>query len=133
MNIVNSDPDAARALREQRIRHLYALSDAWEADRLTEVLAVGVRFRFGNAPATDGIEPIRQLTRATRTIIARIEHRVSRVINGESGYATAEIDMLYVRNDGRRLEVPAAVVFHFDSEQMIDEYRIYMDGGDFFA
>jgi hypothetical protein len=119
--------------REQRLRELYATSDAWQADRLGEFLAADVAFRFGNAPPARGVAAIQALSGQMRLLLAGIEHDVLRIVHGQGDYATVEVEMRYTRRDGAELNVPSAVVFHFGPDELVDEYRIAIDTGDFFA
>jgi hypothetical protein len=126
-------PPEIRRAREQLLLEMYDASDRWEAERYPEFIAADVAFRFGNAEPARGRDAIQATMRQMQGIVRLIRHEVRDLVHGLGDHVTAAIDMHYERNDGAILEVPALVLFHFNGEGLVDEYRISMDAGDFFS
>ena len=112
----------------ERIRQFYRIADGGDYEALVEFLTPDVEFRFGNTPALHSAAEIPAKGKMMGEVLARIEHTVGDVITGPDGrQAAVELDVRYTRHDGAVFGIPAAAVFRFTADGLIDRYRVYID------
>lgn len=110
---------------DEWIRALFRCVDAKDGGGWLEFLAPDACFRFGNAPAVEGREAIREAVTAFFESISELRHDVL-----ESWcHPDAVIcrgDVTYTRLDGSSLTVPFANVLRLRGDRIRD-YLVYAD------
>ena len=110
---------------DEWIRELFRCVDARDGGAWLEFLADDACFRFGNAPAVEGRDAIREAVTAFFASISGLRHDVL-----ESWcYPDAIIcrgDVTYTRLDGSSLTVPFANVLRLRGD-LIRDYLVYAD------
>ncbi len=106
--------------------NLFADIDRMDADAWSEYLAEDVVMRFGNAEAVRGRQACRDALAAFYDTIAGVSHQI--VEQWETGTATiVESHVTYTRKDGRQVTVPVVTIYRTNDEDLIADYRIYID------
>jgi hypothetical protein len=104
--------------------------DSMEPDRFAGHLAENVRFRFGNADPVIGRDAVRDVWAGFCETIDGVRHDL--VDQWDTGTATiAEADATYTRKDGSTVTVPVVTIYR--GEDLIDDYRIFIDVAPLFA
>jgi hypothetical protein len=124
--------------RDERIREYFALADEYglqpTADRYSPFINPSVVVKFGNAEPIEGLEALIASAPMMRSVVSATKHEVVTIHHDTSGrYATVEMIVTYTRLNGGELVVPCAVVLGFDDQDLILEYRIYMDASELFG
>ncbi len=104
---------------------LFAAIDAKDVRGFLGFLTADASFRFGSAPAAEGIDAITAALDAFFGSIEGLSHRVDGVWAGP-GTIACEGEVTYTRLDGRQVTVPFADVFDMDGDK-IRAYKIYID------
>jgi hypothetical protein len=101
--------------------------DAWAAH-----LAPGAVMRFGNAEPVCGRARCREALAAVYARISGVRHQI--VERWQHGAATiVEASVTYVRTDGREVTLPVVTIYRTDDEDLIFDYRVYIDPAPVFA
>lgn len=117
--------------REAVIRETFAVIDAMDPDAFIAHLTPDVVFRFANTEPTVGRAAVHASVSAFFSSIAGMNHDIQRVYDvGDT--AIVEIDIEYVRKDGRHVTVPNADVLVFDGE-LVRDWRVYIDVSPIYA
>jgi ketosteroid isomerase-like protein len=112
----------------ETIRRFYRIADGGDYEALVDLLTPDVEFRFANTPASHSAAEIPAKGKLMGEVLARIDHTVGDVITGpDDRHAAVELDVRYTRHDGAVFDVPAAAVFRFTGDGLIDRYRVYID------
>jgi ketosteroid isomerase-like protein len=117
--------------RDEWTRDLFRCVDAKDSDGWLEFLAADARFRFGNAPAVQGKDAIREAVSAFFASISELRHELVEIWN----HADAVIcrgDVIYTRLDGSTLIAPFANVLKLQ-DNLIRDYLIYADVSDLYS
>jgi hypothetical protein len=106
--------------------------DRMDADAWASHLAPGAVMRFGNADPVLGRAHCRDALAALFARIGGLRHQI--VERWEHGAATiVESSVTYVRTDGREVTLPAVTIYRTDDEDLIFDYRVYVDPSPVFA
>jgi ketosteroid isomerase-like protein len=109
----------------------FADIDAFDPDKFVAHLTPDVTFRFGNAEPVTGREAVREAVTGFFSTIGGLTHHIRNVF--ESGdTAIAQIDVEYLRKDGKSVTVPNADILVFDGD-LIRDWQIYIDVTPVFA
>lgn len=107
------------------MRDALAAVDRRDTDAFCAFLADDVRFRFGNAPAVEGIDAVRAAVEGFLASLAAVTHRVERAWPVAGG-VVAHGRVTYTRPDGSALTVPFANVWQLAGDR-VGEYLIFAD------
>jgi ketosteroid isomerase-like protein len=111
---------------------MFADIDRMDANAWASYLAPDVVMRFGNADPVHGRDACRDALAAFYTQIDGLRHEV--VEQWEHGAATiVEANVTYTRTDGREVTVPVVTIYRTDPDDLISDYRVYIDLAPVFA
>jgi ketosteroid isomerase-like protein len=134
MTTTSITPDAAAEARARALREWFEVSDRQEFDRFGEFLADDIEFIFGNAEPLHGLDAVLAVGEQMQGALKAVVHELRHIHHGIDGRTVAvEVWTTYTRLDDRQLRLPAAVVFGFDDDGKIAQYRIYIDQADLYA
>ncbi len=113
------------------VRAIFADIDAFDPDKFVAHLTDDVVFRFGNGEPAVGRAAVREAVAGFFTSIDGLTHHVHNVWDiGET--SVAQIDVEYLRKDGKRVTVPNADILTFDGD-LVRHWQIYIDLAPVFA
>jgi ketosteroid isomerase-like protein len=106
--------------------------DRMDADAWASNLAPDAVMRFGNADPVHGRQGCREALAAFYDTIGGLRHDISE--QWEHGDATiVEALVTYTRRDGRDVEVPVVTIYRTNADDLIADYRVYIDLAPVFA
>ena len=106
--------------------------DRMDADAWAAYLAPDAVMRFGNADPVLGREACRDALAGFYDTIRSLRHEV--VEQWEHGPATiTEAVVTYTRQDGADVDVPVVTIYRTDADDLISDYRVYVDLAPVFA
>ncbi|HUC56478.1 MAG TPA: nuclear transport factor 2 family protein [Streptosporangiaceae bacterium] len=112
-------------------RAIFADIDAFDPDKFVAHLTEDVTFRFGNAEPVHGRAAVKEAVTGFFTMIAGLTHHILNV--WDTGDVTvAQIDVEYVRHDGKHVTVPNADILVFEGD-LVSNWQIYIDLAPVFA
>lgn len=112
--------------------NMFADIDRMDAPAWAAYLAPDAVMRFGNADPVHGREACRDALAGFYETIDGLAHRI--VEQWEQGNATiVEAAVTYSRKDGRDVEVPVVTIYRTDADDLIADYRVYIDLAPVFA
>jgi ketosteroid isomerase-like protein len=104
---------------------IFADIDAFDLDKFVAHLTEDVTFRFGNAEPAVGRAAVREAVAGFFTTIDGLTHHILNV--WDAGDITiAQINVEYVRKDGKHVTVPNADILTFDGD-LVSNWQIYID------
>ncbi|HEX9518563.1 MAG TPA: nuclear transport factor 2 family protein [Streptosporangiaceae bacterium] len=110
---------------------IFADIDAFDPDKFVTHLTEDVTFRFGNLEPAIGRAAVKEAVAGFFTTIDGLTHHILNVWEvGE--VAIAQINVEYVRKDGKHVTVPNADILHFDGD-LVSNWQIYIDLAPVFA
>jgi ketosteroid isomerase-like protein len=113
------------------VRSIFADIDSFDPDKFVAHLTDDVVFRFGNGEPAVGRAAVREAVAGFFTTIDGLTHHVRNVWNiGET--SVAQIDVEYLRKDGKRVTVPNADILTFEGD-LVRHWQIYIDLAPVFA
>ena len=113
------------------VRSIFADIDAFDPDKFVAHLTDDVVFRFGNGEPAVGRAAVRDAVAGFFTTIDGLTHHVRNVWDiGET--SVAQIDVEYLRKDGKRVTVPNADILTFEGD-LVRHWQIYIDLAPVFA
>ncbi len=113
------------------VRSIFADIDAFDPDKFVAHLTDDVVFRFGNGEPAVGRAAVREAVAGFFTTIDGLTHHVRNVWDiGET--SVAQIDVEYLRKDGKRVTVPNADILTFEGD-LVRHWQIYIDLAPVFA
>jgi ketosteroid isomerase-like protein len=119
---------AMSAGREQ----MFADIDRMDAGAWAAYLAPDAVMRFGNADPVHGREACRDALAAFYGMIHGLAHDV--VQQWEHDDATiVEANVTYTRSDDREVTVPVVTIYRTDADDLIGDYRVFIDLAPVFA
>ena len=118
--------------RLKQLENLFATIDSMDVDGFVKFLTPDASFRFGSAPAAQGAEAIRAAVGGFFGTIKGLSHEVSRSM-AEDGILVCEGSVTYTRADDSEITLPFVDVFEMSGDDLISDYRIYMDIGPLYA
>lgn len=106
--------------------------DRMDAEAWASYLAPGAVVRFGNADAVCGRARCRDALVAFYAQISGLRHQI--VDRWEHGAATiVEASVTYVRTDGDEVTLPVVTIYRTDDDDLISDYRVYIDPAPVFS
>ena len=97
-----------------------------DADAWASHLAEDAVMRFGNADPVHGRQACRDALQAFYDMIDGLSHDM--VEQWEQGSATiVESNVTYTRKDGRRVTVPVVTIYRVNDDDLIADYRVFID------
>jgi ketosteroid isomerase-like protein len=100
--------------------------DRMDADAWAAYLAPDAVMRFGNAEPIQGREACRDALAGFFDQIAGLRHDVLGAWTVD-GTTITEFSATYVRKDGREVTVPAVTIYRTGGDDLIADYRIFVD------
>ncbi|HUD77979.1 MAG TPA: nuclear transport factor 2 family protein [Streptosporangiaceae bacterium] len=110
---------------------IFADIDAFDPDKFVSHLTDDVTFRFGNGEPVVGRANVREAVAGFFTTIAGLTHHILNVYDA-GAVSIAQIDVEYVRQDGKHVTVPNADILTFDGD-LVSNWQIYIDLAPVFA
>ncbi|CAM4049083.1 nuclear transport factor 2 family protein [Kibdelosporangium persicum] len=105
---------------------VFTAVDARDAKAFSEFFAGDGRLVFGNGEPMAGAHAIAEGVGQFFTTISGLRHQVvNEWVTGPD--TVVELKVTYDRLDGRSVTVPAVSIWHLDTDDLIDDYRIYID------
>ncbi len=113
------------------VAQVFADIDSFDPDRFVAHLTEDARFRFGNADPVTGRAAIREGVAGFFSSIDGLTHHIRNVY--EAGDTViAQIDVEYVRKDGKTVTVPNADILVYEGD-LVRDWQIYIDVTPVFA
>lgn len=113
--------------RRKAVYDYYAAVDKGDRGAVRASISADLQFRFANAAPQSGRDSVRLVGEKLRSIATGLVHDIETVhVDGSASYATVELTMTY-EMPGEDLQVPACVILGFNDNDLISEYRIYVD------
>ncbi|MGO9081076.1 MAG: nuclear transport factor 2 family protein [Streptosporangiaceae bacterium] len=110
---------------------IFADIDSFDPDKFVANLTEDVSFRFGNAEPAAGRAAVRDAVAGFFSTVDGLTHHIQNVWHvGDT--AIAQIDVEYVRKDGKHVTVPNADILVFDGD-LVRDWQIYIDVAPVFA
>jgi ketosteroid isomerase-like protein len=110
---------------------IFADIDAFDPDKFVAHLTEDVTFRFGNAEPVVGRANVREAVAGFFTTIDGLTHHI--LSTWDAGdVSVAQIDVEYVRKDGKHVTVPNADILVFTGD-LVSNWQIYIDLAPVFA
>ncbi|MGH8764948.1 MAG: nuclear transport factor 2 family protein [Burkholderiales bacterium] len=110
---------------------LFLAIDAKDADRFASFIAEDGAFVFGNAPAVQGRQEIREAVAGFFASIRGLSHQVLGVAE-EGAEVWLRGVVTYERHDGSKLTVPFSNYFEMQDGR-VRHYQIYVDASALYA
>ena len=113
------------------MKELFETVDRMDARGFSEYFTDNARFRFGNWPTLTGPDAIRSSIEDFFANLQGLRHQILDVWE-QDDTVVAEVEVVYTREDGSEVQLPAATIARCEGNLMRD-YRIYMDINPLFA
>jgi ketosteroid isomerase-like protein len=110
---------------------IFADIDGMDPDKFVAHLSEDVVFQFGNNEPAQGRGAVKAALEAFYPMIDGMTHHV-RYLFEEGDVVVAQIDVEYVRKDGKHVTVPNADILTFDGD-LVKDWRIFIDLAPVFA
>jgi SnoaL-like domain len=105
---------------------MFADIDRMDVDAWAGYLAEDVAMRFGNGDPVHGRQGCRDALAAFYDTINGVRHDI--VEQWENPPATiVESNITYTRKDGRGVTVPCVTIYRVNTDDLIEDYRIFID------
>jgi ketosteroid isomerase-like protein len=112
--------------------NLFGDIDRMDAAAWASHLAPDAVMRFGNAEPVHGREACRDALAAFYDMIKGLRHEIMQ--QWDEGSATiVEAVVTYTRSDDREVDVPVVTIYRTNAEDLIADYRVYIDLAPVFA
>jgi ketosteroid isomerase-like protein len=106
--------------------------DRMDADAWAAYLAPDAVMRFGNADPVHGRGACRDALADFYGMIRGLRHDL--IEQWEHGAATiVEASVTYTRQDGSEVDVPVVTIYRTNGDDLISDYRVYIDLAPVFA
>jgi ketosteroid isomerase-like protein len=107
------------------VARVFADIDAFAPDRFVAHLTPDARFRFANADPAVGREAVKEAVAGFFSTIDGLTHHIKNVWEfGDT--VIVQIDVEYLRKDGKTVITPNADILIYDGDQVRD-WQIYID------
>ena len=107
------------------VTQTFADIDAFDPDKFVAHLTPDVTFRFGNGDPVTGRDAVREAVAGFFSTIDGLTHHIRKVF--ESGDTViAQIDVEYLRKDGKTVTVPNADILVYEGD-LVRDWQIYID------
>jgi ketosteroid isomerase-like protein len=104
---------------------IFAAIDSFDPERFVANLTPDVRFRFANADPVTGRAAVEEAVGGFFATIAGLTHHIKNIWEfGDT--VIAQIDVEYLRKDGKSVTVPNADILIFDGD-LVRDWQIYID------
>ena len=104
---------------------IFADIDAFDPDKFVAHLTPDATFRFASADPVTGRAAVKEAVAGFFSSIDGLTHHILNVYeSGET--AIAQIDVEYLRKDGKSVTVPNADILVFDGD-LVSDWQIYID------
>jgi hypothetical protein len=118
----------AQEEREALMRQYYAAVDARDMGRMVSYLDPDIELIVGNGAPVHGVGPVLKLAADSAERLGGTSHKVRAFYHDvASNCMIIEVETVFRRLDDRLVAVPALGIAHFNSNKLIDKYRIYAD------
>ena len=97
-----------------------------DLDAILELFAPNARVTYGKSPLMVGYDDIRAGVRQLYDRLQAVSHSFVHVWTVDDDLIVVA-DVTYHRTDGTSVMCPAATTIHFDDNDKIDEYRVFVD------
>jgi ketosteroid isomerase-like protein len=104
---------------------IFADIDAFDPDKFVAHLTEDVTFRFGNAEPSVGRAAVREAVAGFFATIDGLTHHILNVWD-VGDVSIAQINVEYVRKDGKHVTLPNADILTFDGD-LVSNWQIYID------
>jgi ketosteroid isomerase-like protein len=104
---------------------IFADIDAFDPDKFVAHLTDDVIFRFGNAEPAVGRAAVREAVAGFFSTIDGLTHHILRIWD-DGDVSIAQINVEYVRKDGKHVTVPNADILVYDGD-LVSNWQIYID------
>lgn len=113
------------------VAKVFAAIDAFDPDQFVAHLTPDVTFRFGNADPVTGRAAVKEAVAGFFVSISGLTHHIKNVWEvGDT--AIVQIDVEYLRSDGKTVTVPNADILNYDGD-LVRDWQIYIDVAPVFA
>jgi ketosteroid isomerase-like protein len=113
------------------VAKVFAAIDAFDPDQFVAHLTPDVTFRFGNADPVTGRAAVKEAVAGFFASISGLTHHIKNVWEvGDT--AIVQIDVEYLRGDGKTVTVPNADILNYDGD-LVRDWQIYIDVAPVFA
>jgi ketosteroid isomerase-like protein len=113
------------------VAKVFADIDAFDPDKFVAHLTPDVRFRFANADPVTGRPAVKEAVAGFFSAIDGLTHHIRNVWEfGDT--VVVQIDVEYLRKDGKTLTVPNADILIYDGD-LVRDWQIYIDVAPVFA
>jgi ketosteroid isomerase-like protein len=104
---------------------IFAAIDSFDPERFVARLTPEAKFRFANADPVTGRAAIKEAVTGFFATIGGLTHHIKNVWEfGDT--VIAQIDVEYLRKDGKSVTVPNADILIFDGD-LVRDWQIYID------
>jgi hypothetical protein len=114
------------------VKQLFLAGEAMNVDNFVKFFTADALYQFGNAAPVHGPEGIRKSSGSFQdkgSFLGKVEglhHHIKNVWEVAPDALVVEMDVTYVRHDGRVITLPCCDVIRFSGDQ-VAELRIHMD------
>ena len=115
----------------RNVRAIFADIDSFDPDKFVAHLTDDVVFRFGNGEPAVGPAAVREAVAGFFSSIDGLTHHVLNVWD-IADTTVAQIDVEYLRKDGKRVTIPNADILTFNGD-LVGHWQIYIDLAPLFA
>jgi len=107
------------------VTSIFADIDSFDPDKFVAHLTPDVKFRFGNADPVTGRAAVKEAVAGFFSTIDGLTHHI--LNSWDFGDTTiVQIDVEYLRKDGKSVTTPNADILEFDGD-LICDWQIYID------
>lgn len=110
---------------------IFADIDAMQPEKFVAHLTEDVIFQFANNDPSQGRESVQQAVEGFYQTISGMTHHIRNVFH-DGDVSIAQIDVEYVRQDGKHVTVPNADILTFEGD-LVKDWRIFIDLAPVFA
>ncbi len=114
------------------VKKMFLAGESMNVDNFIRFFTDDALYQFGNFPIANGPEGIRQASGSFAdkdSFLGKVEgvhHHLKNIWEAEPGTLVVEMEVTYVRHDGKVFTLPCCDVIRFKEDQVKD-LRIYMD------
>jgi ketosteroid isomerase-like protein len=119
------------AATNRDVAGIFADIDAFDPDKFVAHLTPDAKFRFANADPVTGRPAVQEAVAGFFSTIGGLTHHILNV--WEFGQTViAQVDVEYLRKDGKTVTVPNVDILIFDGD-LVRDWQIYIDVAPVFA
>lgn len=117
---MNARPETIDWLR----RYYRLLDENRVRDAISEFMAEGCTFRFGNGEPVGFLEEARRMSK----LISGTRHELVTVLEADDGTLACELEVTYIKRDGTSLTLPGSLFANVQDGRFVEQ-RAYIDHG----